>query len=198
MVNRKVGIICPTTIIAHDNEYTLLIYCAAQSYLRFNGGQKLISPKSIAYEMGITPPLQYKKKRQIVNALDDLCDMGFAEVFQDGDYLIDTDLFYNQTDTYERISFKEYAPLKNDAGLLKHYILIKKGLINGKCTFPTTYFAEKENVSTQTISRRNKELVNLKLIRMHQSPFNEKTGKYGHNVYMLYKEQPQDDSNLFD
>ena len=198
MNGKKIGIICPSSIIAHHNDYALLVYCVAQAHLRFNDGRKLITPDIIAYEIDKTmPPLQYRKKKRIIDALDDLCDMGFAEATGCGYYyLIDTNLFYNQTDTYERIGFHEYNKLKGDAGLLKHYVLIKKGLIDGVCTFPATYFAEKEEVSTQTISRRNNVLKELELINIHQAPGNA-PGEYGRNHYTLFKKPTNEDLDLF-
>jgi len=130
--------------------------------------------------------LRSQKKKEIISALKDLCDIGFAEKNTDGEFLIDSDLFYNQEEGFEGISFNIFDKLKHSAGLLKHYILIKRGLIDGACKFSVKYFAEKEQVSDQTISNRNKELVDLKLIKLEQQPYNKKTGQYGHNIYKLY------------
>ena len=183
---KKTDIICPNTVINCDNEKTLLVYCAVQSILRFNSGVKLITPINIGYEMGVTIPLRPNKKRDILNALDDLCDLGLAEKGTGETYLIDTNLFYNQPAGFEKLDFDIYNKLKHSAGLLKHYILIKRGFINNVCNFSLEHFAEKEHISTQTVSTRNKKLLDLELIYMYQQTYNEKTGQYGRNAYMIF------------
>lgn len=185
----KSGIICPNQIISHENDFVLLVYCAIQTILRFNQGIKLIVPINIAYVLGIPiNPIQHKKKKEIIDALDDLCDLGFAQKYNDNKdfYLINTDIFYNQKKGFEKIDFKIFEKVKHDAGLLKHYILIKKGRIDGKCTYSEEYFIKAESVSYRTIVRRNKELLDLELIYIYRPSVDLKNNKYPRNIYMLF------------
>lgn len=188
MNTKKIDIICPNEIIRHHNDDALLIYCVIQSILRFNQGIKLITPINIAYTLGVPIPLQTKKKKEIINALNDLCDLGYAKKYKniDGAYLIDTDIFYNQRGSFVKLLFNVFEKTKHNAGLLKHYILIKKGMIDGKCNFSEEYFMRSESVSAKTINRRNNELLELELIYIYRPPFDVKNNQYGKNIYMLF------------
>ena len=182
MGQKKLDIICPKTLDKHFRALTLLIYCLLQTILKCNEGSKLVDYKTIAYELGYSFPLQRRKKKLIEDALDDLCDFGYAEKTEWG-YLVDTNSFYNQSDGFERCPREVFELLKDDADLFRHYMLIRRGLIDGKCTYNTSYFEKIEGVSARTIARRNNDLVDLHLIAIYQPPAEE---GYSNNVYVLY------------
>ena len=138
-------------------------------------------------------PVQHKKKTEIINALEDLCDLGFIERDKEWGYIVNTRIFYNQTNGFEKCSYDVLSELRNDAPLFQHYMLIKKGLIDGKCTYNINYFMKTENVSARTVARRNKELVDKELIYITRPIVDD---GYGNNIYMLYNRNYDKKENL--
>ena len=145
--------------------------------------------------MRCSTPVQTKKRAEITAALEDLCDLGFIEKNKNWGYIINTRSFYNQKEGFERCSYDVLTMLRNNAPLFQHYMLIKKGMIKGKCTYDINYFTRAENVSSMTISRRNKELVEKKLIYIYRPAINSEEKKYDRNVYMLYDDKRENKEN---
>lgn len=193
MSEKNIDIICPNRLITFFNPMALLVYCLSQ--IAFKYETECVTWLNIAYLMRCSTPVQTKKRAEITSALDDLCDLGFIEKNKDWGYIINTRSFYNQKDGFEKCSYETLTTLRNNAALFQHYMIIKKGLINGKCTYNINYFAKIENVSNITISRRNKELVEKKLIYIYRPAINSEENKYDKNVYMLYNSKYENREN---
>lgn len=181
---KNIDIICPNKLVTFFDSTPLLVYCLSQNAYKI--GRNCVRWETIAYLMKCPVPVQQKKKKQILDALDNLCDLGFIKKENYWGYIIDANSFYNQTEGFERCSYEALMTLRDNAPLFQHYMLIKKGLINGKCTYDINYFTKMENVSERTIARRNQELVNLKLIDIYRKV---KDDKYDRNVYVLHNDK---------
>lgn len=185
MGQKNLDIICPKTLDKHFRALTLLIYCLMQIIYKCNEGYKLVDIKTIAYELGYPLPLQQRKKKLIEDCFEDLCDFDYMKKTEWG-YMIDTNSFYNQAEGFTKCPRDIFNYLKSDAELLRHYILIRRGMVDGKCTYNTSYFEKIEEVSARTIARRNQELVDMHLIAVYQPAIEE---GWSNNVYVLYNEK---------
>ena len=180
---KKSSIIIPNTLFRNFDFLAGVVYGVLQDVLKSGKGLVLVTPEMVADRCGIKLT-QSKKRKEFINAFEDLCDLSYFK--KDGkDYFVDTDLFY-KWDGYETCDIAVFNKLKYAPELLRHYLLIKKGLINGKCTYSISYFEKNENASRSTITRRNKELEDMKLIYIMQTPYNFETKTGSKNVYMLY------------
>lgn len=191
---KKLGIICPNQLVTFFNPMALLTYCLSQNPHGY--GINRVSVKSLAYKMRCKAPLQTSKKNEIMAALDDLCDMDFMYKDKYWGYMVDSQSFYNQTGGFERCSYEVFDMLRDNAPLFQHYMLIKKGLINGKCTYDINYFTKMEGVSDRTITRRNQELVDMKLIYIYRPLIDKDKNKYGTNTYVLYDDWRQKNNDV--
>lgn len=195
--NKDFQLAIPTKVVTFGDSFTIVVYAAVQSYLNSNNGYVLVTPEQVAYELKVTFPLQHKKRQDIINAFKNLCDL---ELFRSDKnfYYVNTDIFYKY-DSYTPCSYYDvFNIIKNKPGLFHHYLLIKKGMINGQCNYCVEYFMKEENVSKRTIARRTQDLVDLKLISVHQVLFEFKDGQHWKNIYTLYNAQDnfKDQENL--
>ena len=180
---KNINIICPNKLVTFFNPMALLVFCLCQIAYKYE--TNCVGWKTIAYLMRCSTPIQQKKKAEIINALEDLCDLGYIQRDKHWDYIINTRIFYSQTEGFEKCPYETLAALRNNAPLFQHFMLIKMGMINGKCTYDINYFTKMENVSARTITRRNQELVDNKLIYIYRQIIND---EYGKNTYVLYSE----------
>ena len=187
MDEKKLNIICPNQLVTFFNPMALLVYCLSQTAHGY--GINRVSVKSIAYKMKCGAPLQTNKKNEIINALDDLCDLGFMFKDKYWGYMVNTRTFYNQAGGFEKCPIDDFNMLRDNAPLFQHYMLIRMGMIDGKCTYDINYFTKMEGVSDRTITRRNQELVDKELIYIYRPLINESKKEYGKNTYVLYNDQ---------
>ena len=191
---KNIDIICPNKLVTFFNPMALLVFCLCQIAYKYE--TNCVAWVTIAYLMRCSTPVQQKKKKEIINALEDLCDLGFIERDKNWGYIINTRSFYNQTDGFERCSYNTLVALRDNAPLFQHYMLIKKGMIDGKCTYDINYFTRIENVSARTITRRNQDLVNMELIYIYRPLIDEEKNEYGNNTYVLYGDYKKTDKSV--
>ena len=158
-----------------------------QLVLRSDLGISIISPETIAFHMGYNLPLNRKSRKRIDDLAHYLDDMGLIEYHEDY-YKVDTGCFYAE-EGYELCDVGVFKLLMQKPDLLRHYLLIKRGRIDGKCRFSLDYFAKIENTSVRTISRWNKELEELQTIIIYQDTYNPDKNGRSNNVYVLYSEE---------
>lgn len=202
MHSKKSSIICPNTLSHHSNAWALQIYCMMQLLYYHDKEVVLVEHKILCKALGFSFPIQQKKKQLIYDTLEDLYDENFIDKDEYGNYLLDTHSFYQQTEGFETCDPGVFEIMRNNAELFRHYILIKRGLIDGKCTFSLNYFEKIECASRNTITKRNKQLVDMKLIVIYQTPYDPNSKEWGKNIYMLYdknysgKEKKESAANL--
>ena len=177
-------ILMPNTITQCCDPFAISVYGILQLAYRSDVGIIYVSPEIIAQQLGYKVPPIAKMRQKINNALECLDELGHIK--NCGDYfLIDMSTIYTTTG-YELCDAEIFRRLMGKPELLKHYLIIKRGMINGKCNFSLPYFAKAEDTSVQTISRRNKELEDMRLIIIYQDSY--KDGR-NNNVYTLYSEE---------
>ena len=183
-MQKSLKILMPNTITCCLEPLAISVYGILQLIYRSDAGIVCIPLELIAYSLGYKYPLESRTKQRIINALECLDELGYIKKSND-QYLIDTGSFYSTTG-YELCSVDIFRRLMDKPDLLKHYLIIKRGLIDGKCKYSIPYFAKIEETSPQTISRRNKELEDMRLIIIYQDTY--KDGR-NNNVYTLYSEE---------
>ena len=182
---KKLHIAVPSSIIMNGNSLAMAIYGVAQDIYKRDKGSIYASPEVFASVMDIPLPLRKGKKEEFLTAFEDLQSWDYF-IKKNNQYYIDTSLFFRYNETFTLIDIDVFWKLVATPNLLFHYILIKKGLIDGVCKFSLNYFAKLEGVSLQTITRRTKELVDMELIYTYRTPYDPTNKKYGNNVYMLF------------
>ena len=186
-MQKTLKILMPNDITHSSESLAISVYGILQLIYRSDAGVVYIPPELIAYQLGYKLPLEYRTKNKIVNALECLDECGYIKKC-DNHYLIDMSNIYT-TSGYELCDVEVFRKLMDRPDLLKHYLTIKRGLIEGKCKYSIPYFAKVEETSPQTISRRNKELEDMHLIIIYQDTY--KDGR-SNNIYTLYsKEQAE-------
>ena len=181
---KKSSIIIPNTLFRNFDFLSGVVIGVLQDSLKSGKGLVLVSPEMVADRCGIKLT-QSKKRKEFISAFEDLCDLSYFKK-DDKYYYVDTDLFY-KWEGYETCDEDVFNRLKHNPELLRHYLLIKKGMIEGKCMYSISYFEKIEHASRSTIARRNRELEEMKLIRIVQTPYNFETKTGGKNIYMLYQ-----------
>ena len=183
-MQKSLKILMPNDITCGLEPLAISVYGILQLIYRSDAGVLYIAPDSIAYLLGYKVPMIAKTQQKIINALECLDELGYIKKSNDH-YLIDMGNIYT-TSGYELLNVETFRRLMDKPDLLKHYLIIKRGLIDGKCKYSIPYFAKIENTSPQTISRRNKELEDMRLIIIYQDSY--KDGR-SNNVYTLYSEE---------
>ena len=185
---KKSSIICPNYLVKNCTSWGVVIYCLVQTLYNSGFGKVLVDQVGLAWALGFTLPLQQKKRVVLTNALEELCDFGFAEKYRDR-YIIDTTHFYNQSEGFEYCDVDIFNRLKDRPELFHQYILIKKGRINYKCTLPIEYFAKIRGVSERTIMRQIKELEEMQLICTAKDIYNPEKNSRSTNIYVLWEDR---------
>ena len=183
-MQKTLKILMPNDVAQSSELLAMSVYGILQLIYRSDLGITNIPLDLVAYHMGYKLPLEHKTRGRIINALECLDELGYIRKSND-QYLIDTSGIYTTTG-YELLSVEIFRKLMDRPDLLKHYLTIKRGLIDGKCKYSTPYFAKVEETSTRTISRRSKELEDMRLIIIYQDTY--KDGR-NNNVYTLYSEE---------
>ena len=183
-MQKSLKILMPNDITCCLEPLAISVYGILQLSYRSDAGVMCIPLELIAHSLGYKYPLESRTKQRIINALECLDELRYIR--NSGDhYLIDMGSIYT-TSGYELCSVEVFRRLMDKPDLLKHYLIIKRGLIDGKCKYSIPYFAKIEETSPQTISRRNKELEDMRLIIIYQDSY--KDGR-NNNVYTLYSEE---------
>ena len=183
-MQKTLKILMPNDITHSSESLAISVYGILQLIYRSDAGVVYIPPELIAYQLGYKLPLEYRTKNKIVNALECLDELNYIKKC-DNHYLIDMGNIYT-ANGYELCDVEVFRKLMDRPDLLKHYLTIKRGLIEGKCKYSIPYFAKVEETSPQTISRRNKELEDMRLIIIYQDSY--KDGR-NNNIYTLYSEE---------
>ena len=183
-MQKSLKILMPNDITCGLEPLAISVYGILQLIYRSDAGVVYIAPDTIGYHLGYKVPMIAKTQQKVINALECLDELGYIRKC-DNHYLIDMGSIYT-TSGYELLSVETFRRLMDKPDLLKHYLIIKRGLIDGKCKYSIPYFAKIEETSPQTISRRNKELEDMRLIIIYQD--NYKDGR-NNNVYTLYSEE---------
>ena len=193
-MQKSLKILMPNDVTQSCEQLALSVYGVLQLIYRTDAGVVFISPDTVGYHLGYKIPLEYKTKQRIINALECLDELGYVKKCKDY-YLIDMGSIYT-TSGYELCSVEAFRKLMEKPDLLKHYLIIKRGMIEGKCKYPISYFAKIEDTSPQTINRRNKDLEDMKLIIIYQDGYNPDKNGRNNNVYTLYSEEAADRKNV--
>ena len=183
-MQKSLKILMPNTITHCLEPLAISVYGILQLIYRTDAGVVYIPPDQIGYHLGYKVPMIAKTQQKVINALECLDELDYIRKC-DNHYLIDMGSIYT-TSGYELLSVETFRRLMDKPDLLKHYLIIKRGLIDGKCKYSIPYFAKIEETSPQTISRRNKELEDMRLIIIYQDSY--KDGR-NNNVYTLYSEE---------
>ena len=186
-MQKTLKILMPNDITHSSEPLAISVYGILQLIYRSDAGVIYIPPELIAYQLGYKLPLEYRTKNKIVNALECLDECGYIRKC-DNHYLIDMGNIYTASG-YELCDVEVFRRLMDRPDLLKHYLVIKRGLIDGKCKYSIPYFAKVEETSPQTISRRNKELEDMRLIIIYQDTYSKDKNGRNNNVYILYSEE---------
>ena len=186
-MQKSLKILMPNDVAHSSESLAMSVYGILQLIYRTDAGVVHIAPETVAYQLGYKLPLEHKTKVRITNALECLDELGYIRKCEDY-YLVDMGSIYT-TSGYELCSVEVFCKLMDKPDLLRHYLTIKRGLIDGKCKYSIPYFAKVEETSVRTINRRNKELEDMRLIIVYQDGY--KDGR-SNNVYTLYsKEQAE-------
>jgi len=188
MSEKKLRITVPYDVALNPEPNSIVVYGILQWMYRPDNGDIIVIPDSIGFKLGYKLPMNTKSKKRIIDGLECLYELGYVKK-RDKFYFVDTNAFYNCQTGFVYCDLLSFQKLMNDPGLLQHYLLIKRGLINGKCTFSLTYFAKKENISIRTVSRRNAELEDKKLIIVYQDSYKPDQNGRNNNVYTLYSDE---------
>lgn len=183
-MQKSLKILMPNDVTRSTEPFAMSVYGVLQIIYRSDLGVTNIPLDLVAYHLGYKLPLEHRTKSKIIDALECLDELGYIKK-SDEQYLVDTSSIYT-TSGYEFCSVEIFRKLMDRPDLLKHYLTIKRGLIDGKCKYSIPYFAKAEETSTRTINRRNKELEDMHLIIIYQDTY--KNGR-NNNVYTLYSEE---------
>jgi len=183
-MQKSLKILMPNDVTRSTEPFAMSVYGVLQIIYRSDLGVTNIPLDLVAYHLGYKLPLEHRTKSKIIDALECLDELGYIKK-SDEQYLVDTSNIYT-TSGYELCSVEIFRKLMDRPDLLKHYLTIKRGLIDGKCKYSIPYFAKIEETSTRTINRRNKELEDMRLIIVYQDGY--KDGR-SNNVYTLYSEE---------
>ena len=186
-MQKTLKILMPNDITHSPESLAISVYGILQLIYRSDAGVLHIALDSIAYQLGYKLPLESRTKTKIVNALECLDELGYIKKC-DNHYLIDMGNIYT-ANGYELCDVEVFRRLMGRPDLLRHYLTIKRGLIEGKCKYSIPYFAKAEDTSPQTISRRNKELEDMRLIIIYQDAYSTDKNGRNNNVYILYSEE---------
>ena len=186
-MQKTLKILMPNDITHSSESLAISVYGILQLIYRSDAGIVHIVPETIAYQLGYKLPLEYRTRNKIINALECLDELGYIRKCENY-YLIDMGSIYT-TSGYELCDVEVFRRLTDKPDLLKHYLIIKRGLIDGKCKYSIPYFAKIEETSPQTISRRNKELEDMRLIIIYQDAYSQDKNGRNNNVYILYSEE---------
>jgi len=177
-------VLIPNEVLFCVDKNAIVVYGILQLIFRQKVGDVIISADIVAQQLGYEIPLNKKKRETIRNTFAYLEELDYLKK-QDRLYMFDTDNIY-ATNGYELCEEEVFRKLIHEPKLLMHYIIIKKGLIDGVCKFSLEYFAKKEEVSTSTIKKRNRDLVAMGLIKINTATFNPEFGKrHNNNIYTV-------------
>ena len=175
------NMVIPMDLIDQDNVYAMVVYATFQTVLNYGNGNKTISPDWIGDQLDYECPLGRNEKLKINNALKYLAKLGYL-IKEDTHFKVDTDLFYNY-ETYvncDRFIFDELCCAPK---LFRHYLILKDC---GGEDFSLEYYANREGTSTRTITRYNRDLESLGLIKTRTATYNPASGKrVGNNTYTV-------------
>jgi len=192
-MQKSLKILMPNALSHSQESLALSVYGIVQLAFRTDLGETIIPPELIAYHLGYKLPIEYRTKQKIINALECLNELDYIKK-RDDQYVIDMGHIY-ATDGYEFCSADIFRKLMNKPDLLKHYLIIKRGLIDGKCKYSIPYFAKIEETTPLTIIRRNKDLEDMQLIIIYQDSYNKNKNNRNNNVYTLYSEEQAEKKN---
>jgi len=175
------NVIIPDDLIEQDNSYALITYIILQTTLRPGNGHVSIAPEWVGKVLRYEIPLNSKKREKINNIFKCLVELGYLYK-EDRLYYVDTNLFYHYS-TFMSCSRSVFDELCCAPKLFRHYLILKDC---EEKDFSLEYYANREGTSTRTITRYNRDLEALGLIKTSAATYNPTSGKrIANNIYTV-------------